>query len=146
MKKIFFISLCAFFILNGFIVSDENDDFVNQFFKELDINKDGIIDKKDIQKYSKREFELMDTDKNGTVSQIEFFIFVCKKSCTESICNCDPNSDFSYLQEYYDKVDSNMDGEITYQEKLDSDAEDFYNFDANHNGKITRDEVEAKLY
>ncbi len=146
MKKIFFTLLIIFFIPTSFTIAEENEGFVEQFFKELDMNKDGVITKQDIQKYSKKEFELMDTDKNGKVSQNEFFIFVCKKSCTQDNCDCDINSDFSYITEYYYRVDSNNDGEITYQEKLDSDTEDFYNFDLNHDGKITKDEVEAQLY
>ena len=146
MKKIIFVSFFLFGLITNFALAEENDGFVAQFFKELDINKDGIIDKRELQRHSKKEFNLMDTDKNNIISKREFFVFICKKSCTEADCKCEEATDFSEINEYFDIIDVNHDGEITYQEKLSSDTEEFHNFDANHDGKIKKEEVEAKLY
>lgn len=150
MKK-FFISLFLFFIISGFVLQDDYSEFVDKFFSELDVNKDGTIDKKDIQKYSKREFKLIDINKDNIISRAEFYDFVCKKSCIDNVnCDCnninDSNQNYSYLKEFFDRIDGNNNNEITPEEKIISDINDFYSFDLNNDGKITIDEIETKLY
>ncbi len=149
MKKILFTLFFIFSIFIQYSFADENDDFVKQVFTELDMNRDGVIDKKDMQKFSKKEFNLMDKNKDGVVSKEEFFDFVCKKSCKQGNCECESHANkenLDYLKEYWDRIDKNGDGQITFQEKLNSDLDDFYSLDSNGDEKITKDEVEAQLY
>ena len=51
-----------------------------------------------------------------------------------------------YIKEFWDVMDKNRDGKITFEEKLDSDMENFFIMDLNGDGIISRDEVEAQLY
>lgn len=149
MKKILFTLFFVFSLFFQHSIADENDDFVKQVFFELDINRDGIIDKNDIQKYSKKEFTLMDNDKDGIISKEEFFEFVCEKSCKQGNCECKSHANkenLDYLKEYWDRIDKNGDGQINFQEKLDGDLDNFYSLDANADGKITKEEIEAQLY
>ena len=149
MKKILFTLFFVFSTLIQYSFADENDDFAKRVFTELDMNHDGIIDKNDMQKFSKKEFNLMDKNKDGTVSKEEFFNFVCEKSCKQGNCECQNYTNkesLDYLEEYWDRIDKNDDGQITFQEKLSNDLDDFYNLDADGNGKITKEEIEAQLY
>ena len=151
-KNITKLFICTFLFLNfyQFVFAEiEPDDFVNKIFAELDINKDGIINKKDIEKFFQREFILIDTNKDNTISKDEFFEFVCDKSCKSGNCECkdyENKEDLPYLKEYWSRMDSNKDGIISKDEKLKVDLDSFYSLDYNGDGKITRDEVEKQLY
>ncbi len=149
MKKILFTLFFVFSASLQYSIADENDDFVKQVFTELDVNRDGIIDKNDIQKFSKKEFKLMDKNKDGVISKEEFFEFVCEKSCKQGNCECKSHANkenLDYLKEYWERTDKNGDGQITFQEKLDGDLDNFYSLDSNSNEKITKEEIEAQLY
>lgn len=131
------------------LMADEISNFVDQVFEKLDINKDGIIDKKDIQKYSKSDFELMDTDKDGKISKNEFFEFVCNKSCNQGNCECKNyknKEDLDYMADYWQRTDRNKDGYISFEEKFEADMDNFVSLDYNGDGKVTRDEVESQMY
>lgn len=152
MKNITKLFIFAFLFFNfcQFVLAEiEPDDFVNQVFAELDVNKDGIINKKDIEKFSQREFVLIDTNKDNIISKEEFFEFVCNKSCKQGNCECKNyknKEDLFYLKEYWYRIDSNKDDTISREEKLGVDLDSFYSLDYNNDGKITREEVEKQLY
>lgn len=149
--KFFKISIMTLFVNLAimYVYAGNNNEFINQFFAELDINNDSIIDKKDIKKFSKKEFNMMDKDEDKTVSKNEFFEFICNKNCQKEKCDClniDKINDAEYIIELWSKVDKNMNDIINYQEKLEYDLENFYIMDINNDDKITREEVEAELY
>lgn len=152
MKNIIKLSIFTFLFFNfcQFVFAEiEPNDFVNQVFAELDANKDGIINKKDIEKFSQREFVLIDINKDNAISKDEFFEFVCDKSCKTGNCECKDyknKEDLPYLKEYWYRMDTNKDGSISKEEKLGVDLDSFYSLDDNSDGKITRDEVEKQLY
>ena len=60
MKIFKIIILCFIFIFFNNIYAEDNNEFVIQFFNEVDINIDGVVDKNDIKKFSKKEFDIMD--------------------------------------------------------------------------------------
>lgn len=129
--------------------SHNNNNYLEQYFLELDINKNGRIDKKDIEKFSKNEFNSMDMNKDNVLTKEEFFEYICKKNCTKKSCDCKnllKIDDTEYIKEFWDVMDKNKDGKITFEEKLDSDMENFFIMDLNGDGIISRDEVEAQLY
>lgn len=147
--KLFIFTFLFFSFCQFTFAEIEPDDFVNKIFAELDINKDGIINKKDIEKFSQREFILIDTNKDNVISKEEFFEFVCDKSCKSGNCECKDyknKEDLAYLKEYWYRMDSNKDGSISKEEKLGVDLDSFYSLDYDGDGKITRDEVEKQLY
>lgn len=149
MKKIFFALFLIYLTLIQYSIANENEAFVKQIFAELDINHDGIIDKNDVQKFSKKEFKLMDKNNNGIISKTEFFEFVCKKSCEHGNCECESHANkenLDYLSDYWNEIDKNKDNQITFQEKLETDLDNFYTLDTDANGKVTKDEVETQLY
>lgn len=129
--------------------SHNNNNYLEQYFLELDINKNGRIDKKDIEKFSKNEFNSMDINKDNILTKEEFFEYICKKNCTKKPCDCKnllKIDDTEYIKEFWDVMDKNKDGKITFEEKLDSDMENFFIMDLNGDSIISRDEVEAQLY
>lgn len=157
MKKILLYAfLIIFYIINfTYAESDiENDThnnniYLEQYFLELDINKNGQIDKKDIEKFSKNEFDKMDINNDNILTKEEFFLYICKNNCIKDYCNCTNITnidDTEYIKEFWDKMDKDGNGKITFQEKLDSDIENFFIMDINGDGVISRSEAEAQLY
>ena len=126
-----------------------NNNYLEQYFLELDINQNGRIDKKDIEKFSKKEFISMDINKDDILSRDEFFEYICKKNCTKKYCDCKNTlkiDDTEYIKEFWDTMDKNKDGKITFEEKLEADIENFFIMDINGDNIISREEVEAQLY
>ena len=149
MKILKIIILCFIFIFFNNIYAEDNNEFVIQFFNEVDINIDGVVDKNDIKKFSKKEFDIMDVNEDNIVSKNKFIQFICNKNCQQKKCNCSNVNnidDKDEILEFWYKLDKNKDDTITYQEKLEYDLENFYIMDINKDGKITIDEVEAQLY
>ena len=73
MKIFKIIILCFIFIFFNNIYAEDNNEFVIQFFNEVDINIDGVVDKNDIKKFSKKEFDIMDINKDEqiTIDEVE---------------------------------------------------------------------------
>jgi Ca2+-binding EF-hand superfamily protein len=131
------------------IADEDTGVFVEKVFKELDINRDNVIDKQDIEKFSEKEFKLIDTNKDSIITKNEFFDFVCTKSCNDGNCECrsyNNKEDLDYLKEYWDRIDTNNDGNISYQEKLNADLDSFYSLDSNNDGKLDKADIEKQLY
>lgn len=148
MKKIL-ILITIIFSITGISFAESNADFSTRIFNELDMNKDKVIDKNDLQKFSKKEFDASDIDKNGLVSKNEFFEFVCKKSCDSGECECKNyknKEELSYMKDFWDKTDSNKDGNITFAEKLEDDLNTFYSLDSNGDGKIVKEDLDAQFF
>ncbi|MDD2840092.1 MAG: hypothetical protein PHY80_03105 [Rickettsiales bacterium] len=150
MKK-FLISLLIILVFMQLSIANEEDPnvFVKKVFDELDMNRDGSIDKKDIEKFSTKEFKLMDIDNNILISKNEFFNFVCTKSCNEGNCECKSyknKENLEYLKEYWDRIDADGNGNITTQEKFNADMDSFYSLDSNNDGKLDSADIEKQLY
>lgn len=156
MKKYSLLCIILFFLINTLCAENdiENDDhnnnnYLEKYFLELDINKNGRIDKKDIEKFSKNEFNAMDVNKDNILTKEEFFEYICKKNCNKKYCNCGNIAkidDTEYIKEFWDIMDKNKDNKITFEEKLETDMENFFIMDINGDGIISREEVEAQLY
>ena len=157
MKKILLHAfLSVFYIINftyaeSDIENDTHDNsiYLEQYFLELDINKNGQIDKKDIERFSKNEFNEMDKNNDNILTKKEFFTYICKNNCIKDYCNCTNIKnidDTEYIKEFWDKMDKDGNGKITFQEKLNFDIENFLIMDINGDGVISRSEAEAQLY
>ena len=141
--------LSSFFLIQFSFADEDPQAFVKKVFDELDMNRDGIIDKKDINKFSKNEFVLMDKNKNQLISKNEFFEFVCTKSCNEGNCECKDYKkkwDLEYLREYWERIDADNNGNITPEEKLNADMDSFYSLDSNGDNKLDQTDIEKQLY
>ena len=139
----------VFLLFGGPAFAEEEKEFARRIMDELDVDKKGYANKKDIEVFSRKEFIAMDKNKNNLVSKEEFFEYVCDKSCKEGNCECKSyknKQDLSYINEYWNRVDADGNGSINRQEKLANDMETFYNLDYDGNGKITKEEIEAQLY
>ena len=149
MKKIFLGVFVILLSLTSVSFAGEESEFAKKMMKELDIENKGYAIKKDMEVFSQKEFRAMDINSDGLVSADEFFEYVCEKSCQEGNCECKSyknKKDIDYMKEYWNRVDKDASGTVTYQEKLESDMETFYGLDYDGDGKITKEEMEAQFY
>ena len=122
---------------------------IDKTFEKLDVNKDKVIDETDISEASKNDFELSDKNNDGILSKDEFFERICNESCDNGECECKNYSnkeDLSYMKEYWNIIDSDKNGNISLQEKLQDDLNNFYLLDTDKDGKVYKEDLAAQFY
>lgn len=105
-------------------------------FEKLDANKDGAVDREELEQQRARAFQRFDTNKDGAIDRAEVDALVKKREARGG-----RGSD--RVAKQFQAADKDRDGRVTKAEFLDKMPPWFARADANRDGKVTRQELDA---
>ena len=94
--------------------------------KKMDSNRNGIIEKKEMEAFAEKRFQKKDKNKDGVIAEEEMHS-----------CNCLRKR----KKEKFQEIDTNKDGKISKEEMLSRFRKKFLEMDSDGNGSITKEEV-----
>lgn len=104
-------------------------------FQKLDRNKDGVLDRSEIEAQRARQFQRLDANKDGAIDQSEIEAVVKKREAKGG------NGGDKILKQFK-AADRDGDGRVTKAEFIEKLPPWFKRADANGDGKVTRKELE----
>lgn len=113
----------------------------DQMFQKMDANNDGKISVDEHAAAAKKMFEVMDANKDGKVTAAEMEA-AHEQIAGKAAVAKDKGKQMS-AAEKLKVVDSNGDGALTAEEHLAGSKSMFDKMDANHDGLLTKAELEA---
>jgi Ca2+-binding EF-hand superfamily protein len=125
-------------------------------FEAMDLNKDGLITKKEFDAYHNKHFKKMDANHDGKITIEEFeeaHSALHKDHCDEphhrygQQHGYDTEQGKSFISKRFEAADTNHDGGISREEakSMPMILEHFDQLDTNKDGKVTEDEIKALM-
>lgn len=111
--------------------------FMKELMTRMDVNKDGTITHQEMEDFHKQHFSVADANSDGQLTQDEFLT-------AESRDEVRQQARYSRMMGIFTGLDQNSDGVLSPIEAQVMVTERFKQLDANGDGKITQDEIQAK--
>jgi len=110
MKKVIVLFVAAFLLMTG-------SNIIAVSFHDMDINKDGKLDKKELDDAAQKIFKVYDKNGDGYLDKSEFMALEGARS-------------------RFEELDTNHDGKLDMQELRDAASRKFDLYDKNHDGAL----------
>jgi Ca2+-binding EF-hand superfamily protein len=125
-------------------------------FEAMDLNKDGLISKKEFDAYHNKHFKGMDANHDGKITIEEFeagFSAIHKDHCDVPHRSFGQHHGYnaehgkSFFSKRFEAADTNHDGALSREEakSMPMVLEHFDQLDTNKDGKVTEDEIRALM-
>ncbi len=115
--------------------------YADHMFKQMDVNNDGAISKKEFNTFHEKRFKEMDANHDGKVTREEM------DAAMDKMRDQMRSQMREHFKQRFDETDANHDGALSKDEaqKMPMVSQHFDEIDANHDGKVTQDEIQAYM-
>ncbi len=113
-------------------------------FAHVDTDKNGAISLEESAAASLKSFEALDSDKDGKITRIEYTATIKTMMKGRDLPEIERRRAERVLSRRFTAIDKDQDDVITKEEFLEDNAAQQKDLDADGNGEVTPQEVEAK--